>query len=381
MVLLAITCTLSSCSSNDGAEISATKSISNKSNRKSIELNETVTAKSKYGDVEISLDAVQYENEDMINGDRENGEISDEETILVVKYTAKNLSYYDEYNDGYVDFDNFIKLLYTDGTTVDASSSAREHGSYSSAAGAFAKLDRGEKKSIATEYIIKEGMKELVFYIGEDYEILVNLNNSNSDQQNKETTEAITSVVEITYTDATNATKADLTGSTGSWKYKGIPLLSEDCEWIDSSLNKNETVNQGAVYRKIAKVLDGSDFEEKHFLYHYSDFAPFIIGFVPKDVDEWAVYGKNASEFIVTKDQIKAIMKKFQSLETATGDYDFDYKKFGKYSVDIEDLTACAEEMKISEEMLGYIFAMLDEYATTITFNGNSCHIDYTSYS
>ncbi|MBR2100938.1 MAG: hypothetical protein IJ927_06475 [Eubacterium sp.] len=203
----------------------------------------------------------------------------------------------------------------------------------------------------------------------------------NSGTNNSETTIEKKSTVETTYYDAINATKADLTGSAGNWKYKGIPLLSEDCEWIDDSLNKKGTVNQGAVYRKFAKVLSGSNFEEKRFLYKYSDFAPFILGFIPKDVDEWVVYGKNASKFIVTKDQLKAIMKEFQSLETAKGDFDFNYKKLGKYSVEIEDLTACAEEMKISEEMLGYIFAMLDEYAVKITFNGNSCHIDYTSYS
>ena len=187
-------------------------------------------------------------------------------------------------------------------------------------------------------------------------------------------------IVETTYNNALNATKADLTGSEGHWKYDGIPLLTKDCKWIDNPINKEGTVNQGAVYRKFALVLEGSDFEKKQFLYNYRDVSIHLLGFVPKDKDEWVKYAKNASDFIVTDNQMTAIMKKFQSMKSVNGSYDFNYKDFGKFSVDIPDLTKCAEEMQISEKMLGYVLAMLDEYASTITFNGNSCHIEYSSY-
>ena len=195
----------------------------------------------------------------------------------------------------------------------------------------------------------------------------------------KSTTQAKTSIVEETFTKATNIKKSDLTGSAGNWKYDGIPLLSKDCERIDNMLSDDNAISQGVIYRKIAFVLEGSDFKEKRFLYNYEDIGKYLLGFVPKDKDEWVKYGKNASEFIVTDNQMTAIMKKFQSMKSVKGNYDFKYKKFGKFNIDISDLTKCVEEMQISEKMLGYILAMLDEYGTTITFKDNSCHIEYTS--
>ena len=185
------------------------------------------------------------------------------------------------------------------------------------------------------------------------------------------------SIAEETYNDAISATKSDLTGSEGKWYYKGIPLLSDDCEWIDSPLNKNGTVSQGVVYRKIAKMLWGSDFEKRRFLYDYRDISELLLGFVPETVDEYIPYGKNASEFITINKQLESIMKKFETMETISGEYDFEYGDFGKFIIDIPDMTACAEEMQVSEEMFGYILAMLSEYAPTITFDNNSCHIEY----
>lgn len=72
-------------------------------------------------------------------------------------------------------------------------------------------------------------------------------------------------------------------------------------------------------------------------------------------------------------------MQKFESLKSVSGQYDYDYGKLGKYSLDISDMSDCAKEMQISDVMLGYIFAMLDEYAVEISFNKNSCHIKYES--
>lgn len=204
------------------------------------------------------------------------------------------------------------------------------------------------------------------------------VNNSTTAETESEIIKS-TNIVKDTYDAAVSATKADLTGSKGKWYYKGIPLLSDDCEWIDNPLNKKGTVSQGVIYRKIAKMLWGSDFEKKRFLYKYSDISELLLGFTPETVDEYIPFGKNASEFIVTKNQLEAIMKKFETLKSVFGEYDYNYGKFGKYTVDIPNLTECASEMKISEEMLGYVLAMLSEYTPTITFDNNSCHIEYTS--
>ena len=384
--LLVIVGVFSSCSGSDNNdEITSSETTGEKSNRKAIDFNETVKAESNYGDVEIALNSVELEDEEILDVSREFGDISEDETILILKFTAKNISYYDEYNKGYVAFDEFIKLISSDGITVEPSSSAGEHGSYSAAAGAFAELDKGEKKSFATEYIIRKDNTEFVFYVGDKYEISVNLNEGKSSENsqkttNIETTQATKSIVEETYTNAINVTKDDLTGYAGNWVYDGIPLLSEDCEWIDDPINARGTVNQGAVYRKFAKILEGSDFKNKKFFYNYKDFSEFMLGFTPETVDEWVKYGLNAKKFIVSDNQLTAIMKKFKLMKSVEGSYNFKYKKLGKFSVDIPDLTKCAEEMQISEKMLGYVLAMLDEYAAKITFKDNSCHIDYSSF-
>lgn len=185
------------------------------------------------------------------------------------------------------------------------------------------------------------------------------------------------SEAKATYEAAITATKGDLTGSKGKWYYDGIPLLSDDCEWIDSSLNKSGSVSQGVVYRKIAKMLSGSDFKNKRFFYSYKDISELLLGFTPDTIDEYIPYGENASKFITVNNQLEAIMKKFETLKSVSGQYDYDYGKLGKYSIDILDMSECAKEMQISDKMLGYIFAMLDEYAVEITFNENSCHIEY----
>lgn len=206
----------------------------------------------------------------------------------------------------------------------------------------------------------------------------VDVSNNADETKPSESTISI-SEAKVTYEAAITATKDDLTGSKGKWYYDGIPLLSDDCEWIDSSLNKSGSVSQGVVYRKIAKMLSGSDFKNKRFFYSYKDISELLLGFTPDTVDEYVPYGENASEFITVNNQLEAIMKKFETLKSASGQYDYDFGKLGKYSIDISDMSECAKEMQISDKMLGYIFAMLDEYAVEITFNENSCHIEYES--
>lgn len=47
---------------------------------------------------------------------------------------------------------------------------------------------------------------------------------------------------------------------------------------------------------------------------------------------------------------------------------------------DDAETKACAEEMMISEEMLGYTIARLDEYAAEVVFDGDTCTIRYESF-
>lgn len=183
------------------------------------------------------------------------------------------------------------------------------------------------------------------------------------------------SIVEDTYNTAISLTKKDLTGSKGNWKFKGIKLLAEDCDWIDSSINTKGTVNQGAMYRKIAKLLEG--FQSK--LNNYTDYSEILLGFTPSSRDEFIPYADNAMTFIVTTQPLKPIMQALENVSCVNGEFDYEKNTLGVYDFIITDLSACAKELKISEEMLGYTLAMLSEYSPTISFENNSCHIKYES--
>ena len=176
-----------------------------------------------------------------------------------------------------------------------------------------------------------------------------------------------------TYTEAVNLTKSQLIKTNKGYSYNGLDLLSEDCDWIDSSLNEKGGVNQGAVYRKIAMLLLGYEMR----IANYQKFSQTLIGFIPESSDDFAPYAKNAMQFITLDNDIVNIMKKFESLECVQGDFDYNSGDFGKFSFKIYDLKECAEKMQISEEMLGYIFALLDEYAPEIKFKDNSCSFVY----
>ena len=56
-----------------------------------------------------------------------------------------------------------------------------------------------------------------------------------------------------------------------------------------------------------------------------------------RSVEKYAPWINNI--YIVTDNQMTAIMKKFQSMKSVKGNYDFKYKKFGKFNIDIPDLT------------------------------------------
>lgn len=190
------------------------------------------------------------------------------------------------------------------------------------------------------------------------------------------------SQVEKAYRKACSLTIADLDekrdqfGNT-SYFYGDLIILSEDEEWLTASNNTNHSLNQGALYRTIAKYLKGFSIG----LNNGSNYADILSGTEWTSKEAFEPYVSNASEFIVMEgNTLEPIMRKFESLQSATGVYDFDSGQLGTYEIDIQDLSACAKEMMISERMLGYIFAMLDEYAVTITFEGNGCHIEYAGF-
>ena len=187
--------------------------------------------------------------------------------------------------------------------------------------------------------------------------------------------------VEQAYNTAINLTRNDLTRKSegGSVKYyfKNLPgsLLQEDVDWLENSINKDGTVNQGAIYRKMAKLLDGYS----SHIANYKDFSDVLIGFVPETVSDFDPYAQNAMTFICSNNSLKEIMKALETVSCVSGSFEYDSNTLGVYDFEISDLSICASEMKISQEMLGYTLAFLTEYAPEITFTGNACHISYVS--
>lgn len=184
------------------------------------------------------------------------------------------------------------------------------------------------------------------------------------------------SATQAAFEAATTMTKADLTGEKGKWKYKGILLTTEDCEWIDSNMNKSGTVEAGAIYRKVGYLLEGFDIKVNNG----KDYCDLVFGVPFESRDALVPYVENMKDFYSEEYPIVSIMKKLNKMSTVTGDFDFDYGKLGKYSVSIKDTTACADELMISEKMLGYTLAMLTEYAADVQFEGNSCTINYEGF-
>lgn len=217
---------------------------------------------------------------------------------------------------------------------------------------------------------------ETEYYCDKHYQELNDMMNNmkNSSSESNVSNDEVSKTYQ-TYNAAINLSKEQLTDTGRGYSYRGLDLLSEDCDWIDSGLNKKGTVNQGAVYRKMAKLLVGFNMH----MNDYEDYAEILLGFTPKTRDDFVPYANNAMTFITEKKELQNIMKKFESVKCVKGSFNYKFGTLGKYSFRIKNLKDCAEEMQISEEMLGYILAMLDEYAPTIKFDGEECKISYES--
>lgn len=200
------------------------------------------------------------------------------------------------------------------------------------------------------------------------------------------TMENVISTTEQAYNTAINLDKSKLKKSnrykdgetTVSWSYEGLYFTVEDCEFINNSLlNPKGLSNQGAIYRAMAFILDDYNTE----LYSdYSNYSEILIGFTPNTMDDFLAYANNANKFISNEDSLINIMKALQQSGSVSGTFDYDKNQLGIYDFTINNLSECATDLKVSEEMLGYIIAFLDEYAPDITFDGNSCNIKYTSF-
>ena len=184
-----------------------------------------------------------------------------------------------------------------------------------------------------------------------------------------DTNETNTSKVKEAYDKATNLTVNDLTkNSIGGYEYNGLSIVETDREWIANSLNDKGTVEAGALYRSMATQLEGYTFASYNSW--KGSVVPVLFGFdKPEMKDELNPYIDNVKDYIVLDKPFKKVMDKLASLSCIEGTLNIDT---GEYDFRITDLTQASKEMKITEEGLGYILAMINEYGATVEFGDNS---------
>ncbi len=186
------------------------------------------------------------------------------------------------------------------------------------------------------------------------------------------------SVVQVSYSEVTNLTVADLEVNNGPngkrYIFKGYLFVDSDNDWINNKQNKDGSVEDGAVYRKIAYMLEGYDMG----MTRLTKFSDDLFGITTDDNDKLAPYVTRMSKYVVTGQALPAIMQEFSTLKSVEGTYDFDNWKFELTIVDVRE---CAKELEISENALGYVLAMLNEYGATINFEGVSCSVSVNPFS
>ena len=167
------------------------------------------------------------------------------------------------------------------------------------------------------------------------------------------------------YNLAMSITKDDcIKDSLGIYSYKGFAFTSDDSAWLDNSLNKDGRIEAGAFYRKLAKCLIGFEYGNS-----WESYAPYILGYTPETKEEFADKVDDLSSFIVESHAADAIIGKLETLSCV----DISKDDSEKFTVFISDVTQCADEMGISEEMLGYIMGGLKDCGADIEFDGNTC--------
>ena len=187
--------------------------------------------------------------------------------------------------------------------------------------------------------------------------------------------------VEKAYNKAINLTKADLTkgyaiGDFSTWEYNGVSLTYEDCEFINAEHNNKGKVNQGAIYRALADSLqDLIKLDAQNKSVKYKDDATIILGAVPETQEDFITIAGKVSTFITSDNSLINIMKAFESIENIDGTFDY---SGNKYEFVISDVIACADELGISGEMLGYVLALFNEYPADIAFENNTCSVSLT---
>lgn len=173
-------------------------------------------------------------------------------------------------------------------------------------------------------------------------------------------------LVHLAYNEATNLDLLKLKKSqTGKYSYNDITLVIDDDKYIEND----------CLYRSVAKGLEGFYKYGKLMYGNWSnDFVTKVFGFDKKDsYEEMKVHVDDVSQFITKETYLSEIMTRFESLQCVEGNFNYES---GSFLFGISDLNEAANEMRISETMLGYILAAIEVYDPETTFEGNTYYCE-----
>ncbi len=181
-------------------------------------------------------------------------------------------------------------------------------------------------------------------------------------REDEEISSENSSIVFDAYNEAININDSELVKSEYKTTYHDITINSDELEWLES----------GAIYRSLAKKLEGFDMDISKNAYNpNSEDSIFLIcGHKQATWDEMKPYVDKAMLVVTKENTLHSVMIAFQNLDCVIGDFDFDNNV---YNFEITDLEKASNDLGISQKMLGYTLAMLDEYSPTIEFGNNSC--------
>lgn len=183
----------------------------------------------------------------------------------------------------------------------------------------------------------------------------------------------VNTVVQDAYEDMISATD-HLSITNDGYEFKGYPISKDSVSKIGGKL----VVNQGAMYEEIAGGLAlYCDFGLSQSL--DEAFFQILIG-SGNEPENWNELANDLYSFILLDGTEKEIISKLETLDYVNGTFDYDARS---YSFEISDLEMVASDLHISQEMLGYVLAKLNEYTGDIVFDGNSvtCSLEVKTFS
>lgn len=160
-----------------------------------------------------------------------------------------------------------------------------------------------------------------------------------------------------------------------NYKFKDYAIASSSVVKVGGEY----VVNQGAMYDEIAAGLWlCCDLGKSPEQLNDEMFLTVLIG-TDEQPENWSELADDLYTFINSDATEKEIIARLETLEGTTGTFDYEARK---YEFTIFNVNTAAGELGISREMLGYVLAKLNEYPSTITFDGDSltCSLNVKTY-